>query len=151
MSLTLDITITSSAVERRLAQLTPRAEAAQRDVLRRFGDDVVSVLISRTPVGEAPAKGKRLWQNYQQARRDVGGGHEVRITNPTPYLRWVLRGRGPVVARGRALRFVIGGRVIYRKRVGPARANPYHRPVIAQAKAMAGDVAREIAQQIVRP
>lgn len=43
----------------------------------------------------------------------------------TPYAEWVENGRGPVVARGRALRFEIAGRVIYRKRVGPAKGSRF--------------------------
>lgn len=66
----------------------------------------------------------------------------------TPYARYHEEGRGPVVARGRALRFTIGGRTIYRKRVGPAAGRWYMRksrqrlgPIIArESKRMGADI-----------
>lgn len=48
-------------------------------------------------------------------------------TQAIPYAKWVLEGRGSVVARkAKALRFEINGKVVFRKRVGPARARPVH-------------------------
>lgn len=54
----------------------------------------------------------------------------------TPYGRYVEEGRGPVVARGRALRFEIGGRVLYRKRVGPAQGRWMFRKATARIRPM---------------
>ncbi len=54
----------------------------------------------------------------------AGGGD-----GPSRYVRWVLEGRGPVEAKpGKMLRFEPGppgSGFIYRKRVGPAKANPF--------------------------
>lgn len=45
----------------------------------------------------------------------------VRFT--AKHAKWVEWGRGPVVAKaGKMLRFEIGGQVLFRKRVGPAKA-----------------------------
>jgi hypothetical protein len=43
-----------------------------------------------------------------------------------PYAKWVHNGRGPITAGpGKMLRFEIGGTVLFRKSVGPAKANPF--------------------------
>jgi phage gpG-like protein len=45
-----------------------------------------------------------------------------------PYAKWVHNGRGPITAGpGKMLRFKIGGTVLFRKSVGPAKANPFMR------------------------
>jgi phage gpG-like protein len=45
-----------------------------------------------------------------------------------PYAKWVHNGRGPITAGpGKMLRFEIGGTVLFRKSVGPAKANPFMR------------------------
>jgi hypothetical protein len=42
------------------------------------------------------------------------------------HAKWVEYGRGPVVAiRAKALRFEVGGQVLFRKRVGPAKAQRF--------------------------
>lgn len=52
------------------------------------------------------------------------------------YAPFVEYGRGPIVAtHAKTLRFVIGGKVIFRKRVGPARARPYMRPALEGSRA----------------
>jgi len=54
-------------------------------------------------------------------------GYELQAR--APHARWVEDGRGPVVAkRAKMLRFEVGGRVLFRKRVGPARARPFMAP-----------------------
>jgi len=51
------------------------------------------------------------------------GGGRLRLTNSAKHAPYIEFGRGPVVAkRAKALRFVIGGVVFYRKRVKRARA-----------------------------
>lgn len=53
------------------------------------------------------------------------------------YAKWAIEGRGAVVAKpGKFLRFVIDGKVFYRKRVGPAPPRPvYFMTPEADAKA----------------
>ena len=55
---------------------------------------------------------------------------------PAKHARWVDQGRGPIeAAPGRMLRFETrSGEVIYRKRVGPARAQRFSTLGLAEAK-----------------
>lgn len=54
-------------------------------------------------------------------------GYELQAR--APHARWVEQGRGPVRARpGGFLRFVVGGRVLFRREVGPARPRPFMAP-----------------------
>jgi len=56
---------------------------------------------------------------------------------------WVERGRGPVEAKqAKALRFEVEGRILFRRRVGPARARPFLRPALEWARAQAPDLFR---------
>lgn len=124
-----------------------RAPEAQRAEVRAFGERVLARLVARTPIGQGPSA-RRLYQRYETEQ----AADSYRITNRTPYLKFVLRGRRAVRARpGGVLRFVIGGRVLFRKRVGPARANPYDRPVVAEARRTAPAVAEAIVRRMVRP
>lgn len=55
------------------------------------------------------------------------GPHATR--NGFPYPVAVERGRrGFSARRAKVLRFVVGGRTLFRRRVGPARARPFMRP-----------------------
>ena len=69
----------------------------------------------------------------------------------TPYGPHVEHGRGPIVARGKALRFVPkgGGQAIYRKRVGPARARPFMRPSADRVRPIMGREARAVGGRIL--
>jgi len=50
------------------------------------------------------------------------------------YYGYIVReGRGPIVAKeAKALHFFIGGQEFFRKSVGPAAPNPYHRRVMSR-------------------
>jgi hypothetical protein len=101
------------------------AEAA-REVMRPVGDRWRDHLIAETPRGRGAPHSPRLHANYQTTERYDERGAEYRIANDADYLPFVLRGRGAVVAGpGKMLRFEIDGQVFFRKRVGPAKANPY--------------------------
>lgn len=76
-------------------------------------------------MGEAPVKTGHLRRGHTSKVESAGGTIRGTVGTNVPYARIVHDGRGPVVARGRALSFVIGGRRLFRKRVGPAKANPY--------------------------
>jgi hypothetical protein len=77
-----------------------------------------------------------------------GGSITAEIgTQGVPYARIHHDGRGPVVARGRALHFFIGGVEFFRKSVGPAKANPFMDKAIARVKPM---VAPEIGAAVGR-
>lgn len=63
----------------------------------------------------------------------------IRLVATARHARHVEYGRGAVRARrARALRFEINGKVLFRVRVGPARARPFMRPAgVAMAKSRA--------------
>ena len=79
-------------------------------------------------------RGQKVAQAKSQGSvaRSVGvqqtpGGYE--LTARAPRAGGVERGRGPIEAPpGKMLRFRVGGRVLFRKRVGPARARPFMAP-----------------------
>ena len=53
---------------------------------------------------------------------------------PYPYV--IEHGRGPIEASpGKVLAFEVGGRMVFTKRVGPARAQPFMRPALQQSRA----------------
>jgi len=70
-----------------------------------------------------------------------------------PYTGWVIRGRGPVYARrAKALRFqpVYGGPFIFRRSVGPAKANPFHRRAFARLGMEPNASANKVAVEVER-
>lgn len=119
----------------------------------------------RTPEsqgGEEP--GGRLRSGWR-VRRVIAGSRAARgIYNTEGYLRFVLRGRGPIdqIASGRtypdpetgrrrgALRFWVDGREVYRWRVGPSAANPFHLEAIRAARARVRKEMREAGIAIIR-
>jgi len=108
-----------------LTRLAGAHFGAAQTVLRGLGTAYEAQLRADTPLGTGEAPG-RLRAGYRTQERYGPRDAEYRITNTTPHLRYVLRGRGPIIApRGRALRFVIRGVVFFRTRVGPAAANDY--------------------------
>ncbi len=153
MSFDIDISITgdtiiASAVDRMVSS----ADSIQRSAVEPFGKRVRQDFIDATPHGHGDATGRtRLYENYvvdEQYSTDSAAYH---ITNTTPYLQWVLNGRKAVVAKpGKMLRFTIDGRVFFRKRVGPAKANPFDKAVIDKANGDAGQLANDLAAAFVR-
>lgn len=139
------------AVAARLGRMRAGATDAQRTVIRSLGDRYLIVLKEETPRGrgEQPGTLRAGYDNSEQRYGPTGASY--RITNAVPHLRYVLNGRGAVVAtRARALRFVIDGQVIFRKRVGSAKANNF--PPRARRR-MQGEIASapaRIAGLIVR-
>ena len=66
----------------------------------------------------------------------AGGVATGSVGTNVPYARIHEEGRGPVVARGKALRFTVGGKTIYRKRVGPAAGRWYMKKARARVQPM---------------
>jgi len=62
----------------------------------------------------------------------------------------VREGRGPVTATSaKALHFFIGGQEFFRKSVGPAEANPYHRRVMAQLRPQIQRIVNDMGRRIL--
>src|SRR5688500_16842391 len=71
--------------------------------------------------GVVPVRTGHLRRSIAMKPAVWAGGATGSFGTATPYARYVEFGRGPISARpGGYLRFTIGGRVIYAKRVGPA-------------------------------
>lgn len=145
----ITVTIDSGTFEQNLARTTDQASIIIRRAVFDLGDRYTAELVRQTPRGRGEGSRRRLSRNYFTQQFGDATSASYTIKNDAPYLKWVLNGRGPVVAkRGRFLRFVIDGRVFFRRRVGPAAANPFDQQVF---RAMQGDIAattRAIADQI---
>lgn len=123
--LTLDQLIT------KLRHLPEMAQGVQAEQLKKIGSLYRDELIKATPRGESRGGGSQaLYKSYRTDFTTSGNTSTYRITNRVKHLRYVLHGRGPVVAkRGKALRFVIGGKVFFRKRVKGVLPNRFDQRV----------------------
>lgn len=80
-------------------------------------------------------KTKELSRRITPEVRVLGLNVEGIVTAQARHSRWIEEGRGPVVARrAKALRFEVGGQVLFRKSVGPAAAQPFMRPALRQSE-----------------
>jgi hypothetical protein len=142
------IDISTDGVDEQIARLrridanAPRAQAAE---IRPVGTQYLATLRRHTP-----RRSGQLQDAYTTDETMTATSATFTIENTTPYIGFVVRGRGPVVAtRAKALRFTIGGRVLFRMRVGPAKANPFvDRTIAAMATTVRG-LAQRIADRIV--
>lgn len=89
--------------------------------LKRTGDTTTAV----AKIG-APKRTGRLQSRISGGLHLQPARARYRITSAASYSQAVHWGRGPVVAKNaRALRFRVGGNVIYAHSVGPAKGQPY--------------------------
>lgn len=151
----IDTTTTTTGLTEtiaRLGRVQTRAAAAQRAVIQPLGTAYLEALQAETPKGRGEARGRqRLSASYEVQEHYDTSGAAYRIRNTAPQLRYVIRGRGPVVAtRARALRFVIDGQVFFRKRVGPATPNDFPARVKAKMQSKIEAAKRQSAEVIVR-
>lgn len=79
----------------------------------------------------------------------AGGVATGSVGTNVPYARIHEEGRGPVVAHGKALRFQIGGKTLYRKRVGPAQGRWYMRKARARVAPMIRAEAQRMGAEIM--
>src|SRR5690348_105077 len=85
--------------------------------------------------GLVPVKTGHLRRSIAMKPAVWAGGAVGTFGTATPYGKYVEFGRGPIVARpGHFLRFTVGGRVVYRKSVGPAAPRPFIRPAAARLR-----------------
>lgn len=85
--------------------------------------------------GNAPVRTGHLRRSIAAKPAVWAGGAVGTFGTATPYARPVEFGRRGFSARpGHFLRFTVGGRVIYRKSVGPAAPRPFIRPAAARLR-----------------
>ena len=127
----------------RFARVVDELARARREEMRDLGKEIVQTLRS-----EAPVRTGRLRQGLGYNTRESGTSLRISVTSEAPYTDLVIRGRGPVEAkRAKALRFEPGppgSGFIYRKRVGPAKANPF----VARAMSKLGGIEHRTAARI---
>lgn len=145
----LNATLTDP-VSARLAALPAATGEVQAEVIKALGDRYVLALKEETPRGQGEDPGG-LVGAYQVEESYTPNSASYRITNTTPYLRYVLNGRGPVEATsGHMLRFVIDGEVFFRKRVGPAAANDFPSRAAVQMQGAIAEARQAFPGLIVR-
>lgn len=136
-------------IQGRFQRASNELKAAQRDEMRDMGRTIVRVLQEEAPVRTGRLRRGIRFRTYQRLKDT-----ELRITSEAPYTELVIRGRGPVVAkRAKALRFEPGppgSGFIFRKRVGPAKANPFQKRAFAKLQDEPMRAARRIAGRIER-
>jgi hypothetical protein len=137
------------AVAQGLDRLRGGFADANEAVLRPLGARYVDVLQAETPEGRGEKPG-RLRAGYDTEESYTASAGRFRILNQTPHIGYVLRGRGPITARGRALRFVIDGQVIFRKRVGPAAPNPFDQRARQAMQPALDRLAPQLADAMIR-
>lgn len=113
------ITIDASDVLRFAARMGAAPRVVQKHLVR--GVDDAGKYVERGAKDIAPVVTGEYRRNITSRASAVANGAVATVRAGAPHSKWVEDGRGPVVARGRALRFMVGGRVVYARRVGPAR------------------------------
>ncbi len=90
----------------------------------QIGKLVVGEIVREAPRGRSGKLGRNIYYRLSPAPN----GFALEAISGMYYSGWVIGGRGPVYAKYRkALRFQLkSGEVLYRKSVGPAKANPFH-------------------------
>lgn len=132
---------------RRMLHVTPEV---QRTEIRRLGDKHLAMLKQAAPLGKGEDPGQ-LRAGFELTFQDSGAVIGYRITNKVAHLKYILRGRPAVHAKkGKALRFVIAGRVFYRRSVGPAAPNRFDQPVRQQMQPEIHAVGLRIRTRIVQ-
>lgn len=104
-------------------------------------------LVEGRAKGNAPVKTGHLRRSITTRVSGSAGGAQAIVGTNVPYARWVEEGRGPVVARGRALRFEVGGKVVFARRVGPAAGRWYMRKAFQASQGQVRTIVRQAAQQ----
>lgn len=132
----------------RFADQMGRAQPAIRKHLTQ-GVTKAGHLVEGRAKGNAPVKTGNLRRSITTKVSSFGGGAQAIVGTSVSYARWVEEGRGPVVARGRALRFEVGGTVIFRKRVGPAAGRWYMRKAFQASQGQIRSILRQSAEAAV--
>lgn len=119
-------------------------DAAEREAMQK------SVLVLEAEVKSlTPRVTGRLFSSIGHSVEPGLGSIRGHVGTAVHYAPWVEDGRGPVVARAaKALRFRIGGRVIYRRAVGPAAGRHMFRAGLAGAMPTIKQFFRDAAKRV---
>jgi len=117
---------------------------------RKLGRLIVGPLKAATPVITGKLRNSTVFQIIGGAMNQA---LEIRQAAQSPegvYYGYIVReGRGPITAKtAKALHFFIGGQEFFRKSVGPAKPNPYHRRVFAQLKPQIQKIVNDMGETI---
>lgn len=98
------------------------------NLINGLSDAVVEGMVAVAEEGQNVAQ-KRSKGSVRKGIEVKRRGRNVSLVSSAPWSSIVEHGRGPVYAKdGDFLRFMVGGRVVFTKRVGPARPRPFMRP-----------------------
>ena len=115
------ITVDASDVFRLAARMGAAPRIVQTHLVK--GVDDAGKIVEGTAKGTAPVVTGEYRRNITSRAAAVAGGAVATVKAGAPHSRWVEEGRGEVVpVRAKVLRFTVGGRVVFARRVGPARA-----------------------------
>lgn len=119
----------------RFAAALQRAPQVMRDELLR-STDRITLQGEAWAKAEAPVKTGQLRRSIaHKPATSAGGSVTGSFGTATPYARPVEFGRRGFSARpGGVLAFTVGGKKVFTKRVGPARARPFMRPAVAKLR-----------------
>jgi hypothetical protein len=154
-----------SGIEYDYRELTALAERANKgdniarislnEGLRKLGRLFVPATGSGPLAAETPRKTGKLARST--VFQIIGGAMnqvlEIRQAAQSPegvFYGYIVReGRGPVFAKNvKFLHFFIGGQEFFRKSVGPAEANPYHRRVIARLMPQVQTIVKQMGEKV---
>lgn len=147
------------AISERLGRSHPLIRGGMNRMLRRVGRMLVPALKDNTPVRTGKLRASTRFQvqgSGDNQRLEVRQG--ARTETGVFYRPFVTDGTGPHEIRPvnrQALRFQIGGRTVFAKRVmhPGTRANPYHKRTVqeqrSEIQAIANEEARRLAQRVL--
>lgn len=142
----MDIDVDMSQIAKMGARYAGAAPIVKEEMTTAMNRSVLMVEGSAKRI--VPVKTGNLRRSLTHEVRATGGGVIGVVGTNVKYARIVEEGRGPVVARaGGMLRFEIGGQVIFRNRVGPAKGKPYLKPGLRANQAR---IEREFDGAIIR-
>lgn len=129
------------AIEARLRRLeqAPRLIARENErMLSEVAAEAKAEIDRHTPVSSG-----RLLAGTQVISSGTGVSRMARIVNRVPYGKYVEAGHGWIVpVRARALRFTVGGKTVFAKRVRPVEGKLMFAHGRARAKTYASTAAR---------
>jgi hypothetical protein len=129
MPVNIDVVVDTHGLEQKLQQKSSQLQSKIRQMQRLMLTDA-----QREVQREAPRKTGRLKGAVQYSMGSNVGQIFVN-KGMAPYVDWVIDGRkGFCVKNKKALRFVIQGKTIFRKCVGPAKPNPFFDKSVPQVE-----------------